>query len=55
MDKNELLQHLDRLIEQADIVDIGFGVIREHLDKIHADLSQLETHQPSTLETPEQE
>jgi uncharacterized membrane protein len=55
MTKQELLEHLDRLIEQADIVDIGFGVIREHLDKIHADLDQLEKQQQSTEETPEQE
>jgi hypothetical protein len=55
MDKAQLLERLDRLIEQADIVDIGFGVIREHLDKIHADLSLLETRQQSIEETPEQE
>jgi uncharacterized membrane protein len=55
MDKAQLLEHLDRLIEQADITAIGFTVVREHLDEIHNHLSLLEKQQQSTEETPEQE
>lgn len=55
MTKEELLVHLDRLIQDADITGIGLQVIRENLDDIHKHLSQLEEHQRSTVETPEQE